>query len=230
MKKHIFNTKKLNSELNLGLNSGRNRELNRGLNSGRNSVLNRELNSGRNSELNSERDRGRNSGRNGLLTITIIMLTATLFLTGAKFLDVQLLTDGRILDLDEVIKDLPMGGGDSESADENSDDNSDGEAAMKDDQDNDTNPSKDANTNKDGIDKDNKNNAEKLPVNIRVQGNKIYLDKQEYSADFLLQKLGQKAYKSKKLTLIDAYADYETFLKVKDMLDGLELMYTVSEE
>ena len=153
------------------------------------------------------------------LTITTIMLTAsvmTLFLTGAKFLDVKLMTNGKILDLDEVIKDLPPGGGNTDNPDDT--DATDNTYAAGN-----VNNTDAAYGNIDSDKVDFNNN---IPITIRIEGERIYLEQKKYSPEFLLQKISQDMYKSRKVVLKDAYADYETYLEVKNMLEGLGIIFS----
>ena len=142
--------------------------------------------------------------------IIVVMLTILLFVTGFKVLDVELLVDGRLLDLDQVIKDMPPGGGNATESSDPSDtaQKSEGKESGK-------------------SDSKLKDNA---PVYIRVRGNKVFCNGSSFTNELLRLKLEQTDTKKNKVILTDAYADYKTYLKVVDLLDEMGIPYTTDME
>lgn len=138
-----------------------------------------------------------------ILWILLVLLLVYPALIGAKLLDVELNITDKLLDLDQIIKDEPIGGGDSEAAVDIE------EETTKD-------PSK-------NVGDDDPTSSSDLVIRVYNKG--IYINNVICSTVELERQVNLKKGKVLQIVLVDDYAEYYTYMSAKKKLEEMQVVY-----
>ncbi|MCR5107583.1 MAG: hypothetical protein K6B28_05415 [Lachnospiraceae bacterium] len=162
------------------------------------------------------------TGKNKLILILLLMCICPL-LMGADLFESELLTDGKLLDLDLFLKDVRIGGGDTDEAvdDTDKEEDSDKEEAKD-------NKEEEAKENiEDGGGYESEVKKEKI---ILIEGKNIYIDKFRCKDMTVLENRLKGATNDAGNVILDIeYADYKTVIEVRHKLEEMNIGYSLNE-